>query len=68
MFLIVVCFIKTRLMREWRLPAKDDTIPCRGEGAGTGGGRGGGMAKLGMTRSLEHVATHTRGRTCNEAW
>ena len=33
-----------------------------------GGGERQGMAKLGMTRSLEHVATHTSGRTYNQVW
>ena len=32
-----------------------------GAGARGGGRQGEGMAKLGMTRSLEHVATHTKG-------
>ena len=79
-------------MCEWRLPAKDDTIPCREVGVGRGGGKGRGryagsrgegasrgrqgkgegcgedMAKLGMTRSLVNVATHTRGQTRKQAW
>ena len=45
----------------------------RGEGKAeaeeeAGGGERQGMAKLGMTRSLEHVATHTSGRTYNQVW
>lgn len=37
-------------------------------GQGGGGGKGEGMENWARPRSLEQVATHTRGRTCNQVW
>ena len=44
---------KTRLVREWRLPAKDDTFPCRGAGGKEGRGKGGrGEGKAGAEEEV----------------